>query len=213
MSVLVCIPTRDGNPHIKTVTAINRAVAVFQDASVIVVENRHNVCASRNEGVVKLLNTDADHLLFVDDDTTIPPDTIPLLLECDSPVATGCVPTIIDGRAVLAISERKKDLQWRDRWFGGIQDIELCGAACLLIRRELFENMAFPWFTYPQFREKGKFSFFSDDVAFCRRVASEGHGPIKAHGDVRCDHTKVVHCASLISSTPYRAPVSVSPGE
>jgi hypothetical protein len=144
MSVLVCIPTRDGNPHIKTVTAINRAVAVFQDASVIVVENRHNVCASRNEGVVKLLNTDADHLLFVDDDTTIPPDTIPLLLECDSPVATGCVPTIIDGRAVLAISERKKDLQWRDRWFGGIQDIELCGAACLLIRRELFENMAFP---------------------------------------------------------------------
>ena len=201
MSILVCIPTRDGNPHIDTVNAVNEACADYGDAVATIVRNRHTVCVSRNRGVAHLLKGIYSHILFVDDDTTIPVDTIKLLLECDSNVATGCVPTTIGGKAVLTVADCEDGLgyQWRQEWFDGIVTTPACGGACMLIRRDVFTRMGFPWFTSPEFHEDGKHTWFSDDIAFCKKVCEYGIGPIMAHGNVRCGHTKLVNVEDFIT--------------
>ncbi len=208
MSVLVVIPTRDGNPHIDAFGSVSQACKTHGDAAFTITKNRHNVCSSRNMGIATFLGSKATHLLFVDDDTIIPTDTISTLLECKAAVATGCVPTMIDGKPVLAVAkaEDPPGYEWYDQWFDGIKDVPACGGACMLIDRIVLEKMEFPWFTYPEFYLGGKYSYHSDDVAFCKRIS--GDWLIKAHGNVRCRHTKQVEVGSLmgISSPPALIP-------
>lgn len=202
MSVLVVIPTRDGNPHIDAFGSVSQACKVHGDATFTTMECRHSLCVSRNKGVAILLSGCYDHILFVDDDTEIPSDTISKLLECDCNVASGCVPTFIKRLPVLAVAERSldDDYIWRSSWFDGIEEVAACGGACMMIRRAVFDYLPFPWFTDMEFYEDGRYRRVSGDLGFCKKIQSEALGPIMAHGNVRCRHTKVVNVADFIDS-------------
>lgn len=206
MSVLVCIPTRDGNPHVDTVTAINKACRFHGDSRATITQNGHNVCVSRNHGVAQLLRGDDSHILFVDDDTTIPEEAISRLVEVvGRGVSTGCVPTLIkgcEGRPIITVADRldpeTNGYVWCREWFKGVRDTLACGGACLMIHRSVLSTMTFPWFTYSEFYEDGKYYWFSEDIGFCKRIYAEGRGPIKAHGGVRCGHKTTINVADFI---------------
>ena len=206
MSVFVCITTRDGKPDFATLHSAEEACRFYGDAKVGTTRNAHNVCVSRNMGVAKMLEHGFDHILFLDNDVTIEPNAIHNLVKLDANVATGCVPTTIceGGRLATFLSvaqsvdSKTNAITWQRHWFDGVRDTEACGAACLLIRREVFDKLEFPWFRWPEFYEDGRYYFFSEDIDFCNRVMAAGLGPIRAHGQVRCGHSRGVNVADLI---------------
>ena len=203
MKVFVCITTRDGKPDYDVVQAAQAACAHFSGTAMMgFTKNAHNVCVSRNEGVAKMMSSDFTHILFVDNDVTIPIDAIERLMELDSNVATGCVPTTVSDRPFITVAQKFDPLTnavtWQSAWFAGVRDTPICGGACLLVKREVFETLGFPWFRWPERLSGGCHAFTSEDVDFCVRVGAAGLGPIRAHGDVRCGHERRLNVASLI---------------
>ncbi len=182
--------------------SVQAACDHFGDARMGSASNAHNVCVSRNKGVATMYQYLFSHILFIDNDVTIPPDAIEKLVALDANVATGCVPTTVGDQPFIAVAQSvvraTMAITWRTRWFSGVQETEICGGACLLVRREVFGKVGFPWFRWPEFYTNNHYSFHSEDVDFCNRVLAAGLGPIMAHGDVRCGHSRVVDAASLI---------------
>lgn len=165
--------------------------------------NAHNVCVSRNKGVTKLLGHDEfTHIMFVDNDVTIPDDAIGRLMSLDANVATGCVPTTVRDVPFIAVAQSVEPvtnaITWQRHWFSGARETEACGAACLLIRREVFGAIGFPWFRWPEYYVDARYYYHSEDIDFCNRVMADGLGPIMAHGDVRCGHQRNIDTSTLI---------------
>lgn len=207
MSIFVCIPTRGESPDFGVVQAAQAACDHFgEGAHLGSTSNAHNVCASRNKGVAQMLSRGFSHILFIDNDVTVPLDTISRLMALDANVATGCVPTTINGSSPLKafitvaqhVEEGTNRITWYSKWFDGVRSTEACGGACLLVKRDVFEAIGFPWFQWPERYEGEAYSYFSEDVDFCNRVMAAGLGPIMADGAVRCGHERRINVASVI---------------
>jgi hypothetical protein len=70
------------------------------------------------------------------------------------------------------------------RFRPGLQQIDACGAACLLIRTDVLRAIPPPWFDWPD-------SSRGEDIAFCERARAAGF-PIVLDFDVRCTHLGVL---------------------
>lgn len=166
---------------------------------------RYGVALGRNRAVASFLDSPYTHLLFVDDDVVVPPNTINDLLECDADIAAGCYVMLhpVNRRAtpVLTVFDGE---QWAREWFDGVKDAERVATGCMLIRREVFAKVGVPgeWFRWPSWIEDGKFQHRSDDVEFCRQARERGF-TIRAHGNVRCGHLRLVDLGCLL---PGRVP-------
>lgn len=206
MSVLVCVPSRDSSPSHSCLIKITEACGYHGSSSIFIASNPHNVCVSRNMGIAVLLNSDHSHILFVDDDTTIPPETISLLEGLGANVASGCVPTTRNKPPFLFLTIAsgctEDGCTWRDHWFDGVVETPVCGGACMMVKREVFEKIGFPWFVYPQTYKDGILHYESEDIGFCRKINKLGLGPIMAHGNVRCGHTRLTDVAQFMTEAP-----------
>lgn len=200
-NIYAAIPTR-GEPPWSTMQAIYQAMAHEGITNVDMSVAGFSVCEARNAAVLRMLqNESTTHLLMVDEDVVPPRGFVRKLLECDSGVASGCVPTINFQQVpyvVVAQGISGNHPTWYGAWFKGIRETPLCGAACMLIQRHVLEKVCHPWFQWS--RDHDWYApQEGEDAFFCRRVREEGLGPIKAHGDVRCQHRKVIDCSILIS--------------
>ncbi len=211
MSIMVCVPSRDGNPPYLIAKAVERACVVHGDAQWCPTKNPHGVGLSQNTGVAWFLNGDCSHLMFVEDDVVIPEHAIVRLLELDANVATGCVPGFDTskyakpGQPIVMVAKSRRPgtagCIWHHHWFDGVRETFACGAACMLIRRSVFSWIEFPWFTDLQHWEKpgDTLAYATCDIGFCKRIEEAGLGPILAAGDVRCTHTKTIEVADFIT--------------
>jgi len=108
-------------------------------------------------------------LFFIDSDMTFPPDTLKKLLAHDAPIVSGLAfkrqwpprPTIYkadddDMNTIRNLTE------WEE-----IQPIDAAGCACLLIRREVFEQIPQPWFGLSEWGA-------AEDISFFTRVKKAG---------------------------------------
>lgn len=80
-----------------------------------------------------LNNKRVTHLLFVEDDMILPPNTLQLLLEADANAVTCDYPVTKDGRGSVFYDQ------------GG--NVVFCGTGCLLVKREVFDSLKAPYFT------------------------------------------------------------------
>lgn len=155
---------------------INAKFAFFGD---------HSQVQARNAACRATLECGADWLFFIDSDMDFPVDTLPRLKACDADIACTDMwsrnwPSF---RTVMRFGEKDGagmaqsipvPTEVSER--GLVEDVDLCGMACTLIKRSLIERMAEKWPTQPWFwvAEHG------EDAMFCFKAKEMG-------ASIRCD--------------------------
>lgn len=140
------------------------------------------------------------HLLMVDSDTIPPVDAVTRLLSHGKDIVTGLTPIVTyteDGWQTYdnAFVSRDRDKSGKVTTTNiaarhtGLQEVFRCGAACILIRREVFETLAFPPFAFDT--ENGVKHTRSEDISFCDMAVDAGF-KIYADTDVVCQHYKAI---------------------
>jgi GT2 family glycosyltransferase len=150
------------------------------------------VARQRNMAVSKALSHKdpfVTHVLFVDDDVQPPAsiDVIGRMLAADKPIVTGAVPTVTpEGDAVFSaffLTEKEEpDLDHlrdgrlfrfvqKSERIDELQRVDGCGMALCLIRREVFDNVQFPWF---QSLDNQSGNIIGEDLYFCLNARRSG---------------------------------------
>lgn len=139
---------------------------------------------ARNQIVKEFLETDATHLLFVDQDMVVPQDALDRLLKHDLPVVSGlyflkqwphplCAFDL--GPPFKLLEEYERD---------ALQQVDGVGMGCCLIRRDVLVAMA------QRYRRPNWFQInltTGEDVWFCRRLKKMGI-PVHLDASVECLH-------------------------
>lgn len=186
--VFIAIPAGDAYVHARLVQSL---VPQLKEYPFLIVAGVSPVALARNVIVENFLKTDATHLWMIDADTIPPPDALETLLAADVDIATGITPILRQGSRTSNIYEdtsgmpmELKDTEHKKKSF----PIAGCGAACLLIRREVLEKVGKPWFA-EVWGDDG--THMSEDVFFCNRATEEGF-TITCVPKVVCGHARSV---------------------
>ena len=161
--------------------------------------------SARNQIVEYFFNAPVKftHLLMIDSDTIPPYDALPKLLRHDVPVLSAMV-------SIVGYNSKEKKWEFYDNTYQdretdangvvtqtniairdtGLQKIFRCGAACLLIKREVLEALKPPYFRFDMNEERTKHTR-SEDIYFCDQVRDAGFD-IYAETDVHCGHFKSI---------------------
>jgi SAM-dependent methyltransferase len=211
-SIYLCIPSRDGkfddDVLMRAHSACQHAVRRGMNCELARVKDRYTVATCRNRAVAGFLETKFDAILFVDDDVKIPGETLMELADTLSRhrgIVTGCIPSVrIDDQGNTAGYVQVKPVgakDWLKKWPAEEMEAEACGGGCMLIPREVFAAVGFPWFRWPEtYREGIGVRANTDDADFCERARAAGF-QVWANPKVRCGHMKEIDVACLIGGT------------
>jgi hypothetical protein len=148
---------------------------------------------ARNVITEQFLKTDCTHILMIDADI-IPPHNTPSLLDYEKEIIGGLCPIMINGHLMYTLmnfngigqgyspqTEIKRNT---------LYEVDATGTGCLMVKREVFEQMQPPWFDY-ELEAGGTRVFSSEDYSFCRK-AKESGCEIWVHTGYECGHVKEV---------------------
>lgn len=157
----------------------------------------YDCATARNNIVTKFLESDAEWLMMVDNDVTVPRDALLNFLEDGVDVVSGYYvhrfkvnepsnKTNICKRGELNYSMQftgEELAEMRERGEHLIR-IHGGGMGCILIRKSVFQRIAYPYYKW---RDYGGGKMLSEDLHFCEQCKQEG---IKIYADtrVRCGH-------------------------
>lgn len=167
-------------------------LSVYPTMNVVPVDN------ARNEIVREFLKSDCTHLFFVDSDTIPPVNAIKKLLAADKPIVSALTPIVEHDEArkndsngfyrkLNAVGEHGKHLNE----YVGLVPIIGAGGSCILIRREVFEKMQYPWYRFQYQDDNGKETIVGEDIYFTAMAKSAGFQPW-AETSVICKHNKPI---------------------
>lgn len=129
---------------------------------------------------------EATHIFYMDDDMTFPHDALLRLLADDVPIVSGMYVKRFEPFWPVPMRRvsRKGYTSILD-YCPGLQEVDVVGGGCLLVRRDVLEAIPYPWFDYvpPQYRGKQ----ITEDVPFCEAVRKAGF-PLLLDFDVQCGH-------------------------
>ena len=140
--IMVGMPTR-GFPWVRSILYAQQLAAELRQG--LAIQVGQPVTVVRNQIARTFLNSDCTHLFTLDDDIVPPAAALSRLLAVDRPVAAGVYPLHQFGRFTASV-RGLHDEEWAEQWPRGVFPIKQCGLGCALIRREVFERVAFPWF-------------------------------------------------------------------
>lgn len=146
---------------------------------------------ARNDIVKAFLDSDCTHLLFIDADTIPPLDAIKRLLAHDKPIMSAITPIIEMDR--YGNPWRKWNcVDTDDRHMmpnTGVLECKGAGSSCVLIKREVFEQMEMPYYRFQYQDDGGKKVVVGEDIWFIINALSKG---IKTYADtsIICQHYK-----------------------
>lgn len=121
------------------------------------------------------------HQVWIDSDQVWSPDDIFRLIDHDLDIVSGCILTTDGDFALHRNGERLKMIS------SGLFEVESCGFGFVVIKREAFKKIEYPWFR--MLPGKKGLGDDSEDVSFCRKAKKAGF-KIMADGDVRIGHEK-----------------------
>jgi hypothetical protein len=197
-NILIATPTH-GGIHERTAAwreAVSDNKARFKSQSIIAQGRPTDYI--RNGIVSLFLKTDCTHLFFLDADIEPPLDAIERLLALDVPLASGCYPVLMQQGLRWTLANKDSDNKYRliehlpsaDRPF----TVAACGAGCLLIRRDIFDKIKWPWFRWVE-REDGTQE--SEDIFFFRNCNEQGFF-VTVDPFVLCNHFKHINLTDLM---------------
>lgn len=177
------------------------------------------ITKARNKIVEQFLATGIDWLWSIDADMEFEPDTLDRLVKAahpeKRPIVGGLCFSLIRGDAVEVAPTLYQLAQGRDGFVRQLQyppdeliQVAGTGAACLLVHRSVFVEMAkkhpkpWPWFAETVFGEDQ----ISEDLTFCLRAGALGY-PVHVHTGIKIGHVKpiVIDEGSYISQSMYLA--------
>jgi hypothetical protein len=125
----------------------------------------------RNSCVRNFLGTDCTHLLFWDSDTVAVPNAIKILLEYDKPVVSAVVYRK-GGQHLPCFGSWDEELEVYKTpipfEYNKLQQVDIVGTGFVLIKREVFEQLEYPWF---KCYERGN---AQEDIFFCLKCREAG---------------------------------------
>ena len=203
MKILIAVPTFE-NIYPDTFKSIYDLDASGHQLSFEYVRG-YDCATARNAIAQKALDLNADYVLMVDNDVVLPYDALANLLDDARLVTLGCyahrgADNIYHGRTCVCklwdengkkyfnypleseytaeeiISERKNG-NYKIEIHGG-------GMGCALIKTDVFQMIAYPWYDWVNYKGKG---MLSEDLFFCEQCRKRG---IKIYTDTRvtCGH-------------------------
>jgi hypothetical protein len=204
--VLFAIPN-DGWLHSLLVPKLYYFFDDVRERHLMLPTNLSPVDNARNTIVAEFLkpeNSHLTHLWFIDNDTIPPAHALQALLKADAPVVVGVTPTQkydhlgrVRKVPMVFVEDVPNREDATEADYGivptynnhGVHQIDLSGASCMLIRRDVLEQMEPPWFKN-EFDEQG-FRTRGEDLYFCKKLQNMGI-PLYANFDVQCTHVKEV---------------------
>lgn len=157
----------------------------------------YDCATARNNIVQKAKAENADYILMVDNDVTLPKDALINLLEGSNDVCLGAYPqrnsyNRYEGKVCLYhLGERNytnlfSSEELRLLREAGENKIEVHGGGmgCALIRTDIFDRIEYPWFDWVNYKDLG---ILSEDLYFCEQCMYNG---ITIYADTRvlCGH-------------------------
>jgi len=161
---------------------------------------------SRNMLILKLLHETvldgSTHLFFLDADTIPPDDALDKLIALDVDVACGVVP-IFKGVPVWNVQINGDGFVTKDKLPEEPFEIKRTGAACMLVKRDVFKKLSWPYFRLnyePPSIEAfltGSLQKVGGDVYFCDNIIEHGF-KIWADPKVQCGHQQTMNLQTFI---------------
>ena len=194
--VLICVPTYE-NIMPDTFKAIYDMDKPCQTDFEFV--RGYDVATARNNCVQLMLDGDYTHLMLIDNDVTPPKDALANLMEHGADVVMGyyahrnrdndeTVRTNVCKMGEFNYTNQYTGDELRELAAKGQSIVRVHGGGmgCILIKREVFERTAYPWYDWVNYRDP-KRSMLSEDLYFCEKCKMER---IKIHADTRvaCGH-------------------------
>lgn len=128
------------------------------------------------------------HLFFVDSDMVLPSDALMKLLKDDCDIVSGLYRKRVPPHEPLAYRmDKNKTFQPIAAKEKGLIEVDVVGAGCLLIKRQVFEKIPGIWFQ-SQWREEGH---ISEDFFFCEQARKAGV-PVFVNTAVKAVHIEAL---------------------
>ena len=166
----------------KTLESLLNIVKGRDDIHVLVASQGYTIAENRNYAVVQAQKNNSDYLFFVDDDMTLPPDTLDKLLAVDKDVVG-----VVSYSRVLPLSPTVGLMDENGKYMppDNFPFLEIpkelfkayfVGAGVMLIDMKVFEKIEKPYFAFETYEEdelKGMVRNGEDGV-FCDKVRKAG---------------------------------------
>ena len=197
--VFIAVPSRD-----MVASGINGRLAMLlvelarrPDAPAIDVVAGYPVDRVRNQICKRFLESDADYVLMIDDDT-VPPATVLDMARHDKDVVGALCYAYIPalGYYSVAYPSGSRDLKAPRLGIGdqiehrGLMEIELVSSACLLIHRRVLAALDPPYFKM-ELDDDCLLIKDSEDFTFCRKAGAAGFS-VWLDTDQPCSHVKAL---------------------
>jgi hypothetical protein len=197
--VYIAVPTKSGNMYFElALTLLSWADQKTIPIMVHVEPFAAPIDHARNTIVQKFLGTSCTHLMMIDDDIVPPKDALERLLFHDRDIVAAVCPLIgPDNEGKLKVSYNAYDMEgsiyvpkMEDK---GLHEVDGVGTGCILIKREVLENIPYPFMT--QYNEDGT-KWLGEDLYFCRE-AKGVMAKVYADYSCECKHIKQVNLQEL----------------
>jgi len=191
--VLIAIPT-DGGVHENV--SMWAAYMLKHHNCDYITSNGRPADFNRNKLVKYARQKGYTHIFLIDADTEPMLDALEKLLALDVPIATGCYPCWGEDRLQWALTMLDSNRKHRllDKLEKEPFEVDGAGAGCLLIRKDAFEKLKWPWFKWNEFENGDQ---LSEDLYFCDK-ARKSKLEIIAHPGVICNHHKQINLTKLM---------------
>lgn len=136
-----------------------------------------NIVKARNNIVKEVLKHNFTHLFFMDSDMTFPENTLSRLLQHDKDIVAGLYTVKTPPFNSTAFSGGNGTGAWTSispLSGDGLIEVEGIATGCLLVKREVLESMAWPWFWYEASPEE-KDQMMTEDIYFCLMAKEMGY--------------------------------------
>ena len=137
----------------------------------------------RNTIVLRALELDCTHLIFLDADMVYPIDTITKLLSHDKDIVGALTFKRCPDFNPLCLSGEPYEMTQIDPIPEELFEVTATGTGCLMVKTHVFESLDFPWFKFDQ--HDGH--LVGEDIGFCYKAKEEGF-KIYVDPTVRTEH-------------------------
>lgn len=126
-----------------------------------------------------------DYLFAVDHDMIFAPDTLQKLLAADMPVVSGIYRQRSDHQTIEIYDHNMRHLPYENLYGKGLIEVGGCGFGCVLVKKEVFQDIGYPQFVYHQALNHA--NTFSEDLDFCTKARTKGY-TIWCDTSIICGH-------------------------
>ena len=125
----------------------------------------------RNQIVIRALEKECTHLIFLDADMVYPRDTLTKLLNHDKDIVGALTFKRAPNFEPLLFIGKPYKMTLLDPIPEGLVKITATGTGCLMVKTLVYENLDYPWFSFGENDGKP----VGEDIGFCYNAGAKGY--------------------------------------